>query len=267
MEEPQIITPGTSISTPKVLFMMADYGHDPTETAVPYTAFKNARYEIEFATENGKVPRCDKKMLEGMTQKILGASKSVIQQHKKMVRSPEMLHPRSWTSADFTLDPYDLVVLPGGHDKGVRQIIESDAVHRLLLDYFPKTKRPAGRKAIAAVCHGVMVLSETRAADGRSILRDCLTTALPARFEQGVYWATRPLLGDYYKTFGHGSESVEESVTKILGNPAQFRSSLNPGGFIVEDEQYNYISARYPGDAELFAEEIMKLLESFNKIT
>jgi hypothetical protein len=36
--------------------------------------------------------------------------------------------------------------------------------------------------------------------------------------------------------------------------------------FVVEDESYNYISARYPGDAELFAEEIIKLMESFNKI-
>jgi hypothetical protein len=36
--------------------------------------------------------------------------------------------------------------------------------------------------------------------------------------------------------------------------------------FVVEDENYNYISARWPGDAELFAEEIIKLFESFNKI-
>lgn len=36
--------------------------------------------------------------------------------------------------------------------------------------------------------------------------------------------------------------------------------------FVVEDENYNYISARYPGDAELFAEEIIKLFESFHKI-
>lgn len=36
--------------------------------------------------------------------------------------------------------------------------------------------------------------------------------------------------------------------------------------FIVEDENYNYISARYPADAELFAEEIIKLFESFHRI-
>ena len=30
MEEPQITSPTTSISTAKVLIVMADYGHDPT---------------------------------------------------------------------------------------------------------------------------------------------------------------------------------------------------------------------------------------------
>jgi len=35
---------------------------------------------------------------------------------------------------------------------------------------------------------------------------------------------------------------------------------------VVEDENFNYISARWPGDVELFAEEIIKLMESFNKI-
>lgn len=41
------------------------------ETAVPWAAFKTAGYEISVATESGKVPRCDKKMVEGVTQKLL----------------------------------------------------------------------------------------------------------------------------------------------------------------------------------------------------
>lgn len=41
------------------------------ETAVPFTAFKDAGYSITFATEQGSVPKCDSKMLEGITQLIL----------------------------------------------------------------------------------------------------------------------------------------------------------------------------------------------------
>ncbi|KAI0206600.1 class I glutamine amidotransferase-like protein [Astrocystis sublimbata] len=265
MEEPQITASGTSVPTPKVIFVMADYGHDPTETAVPWAAFKAAGYEVHFATETGKAPRCDKKMLEGVTQKLLGASKSAVATYRAMQRSEEMLHPYSWSAPSFSLDAFDLVVLPGGHEKGVRQVIESASVHKLLLAYFPLTKKPS-RKVVAAVCHGVMVLSETKDAAGRSVLHDCVTTALPAQFEQAAYWGTRAFLGDYYKTFGHGSENVQEAVTKALASPAQFKSTLNPGPFVVEDENYNYVSARYPADAEAFAEEIIKLFASFDRI-
>ncbi|KAI2602864.1 class I glutamine amidotransferase-like protein [Hypoxylon fragiforme] len=265
MEEAQITSPGTSVSNPKVLIMMADYGHDPTETAVPYTTFKNANYAISFATETGRPPRCDKKLLEGFTQKLFGASKEVISMYRKMALSEEMRHPLSWSAPDFTLDSFDLVLFPGGHDKGVRQIIDSPIVHRLVADYFPQTRRPS-KKVIAAVCHGVMVLSESKDAEGKSVIRDCNTTALPAKFEQAAYWSTRAVLGDYYKTYGHGSANVEESVKKVLADPSQFKASLNPGAFTVEDEQYNYISAWYPGDAEMFADEIIKLFESFHRI-
>ncbi|RYO87415.1 hypothetical protein DL766_008384 [Monosporascus sp. MC13-8B] len=266
IDEAPVVSLGTSITTAKVLFMMADYGHDPTETAVPYTIFKSAGYEIKFATEAGKAPQCDKKMLEGITQKILGAKKEVVAMYRKMVLSNEVQHPLAWSDASFSLDTFDVVVLPGGHDKDVRQIIDSARVHELMVDYFPKTRKPAGRKVVAAICHGVLVLANSKDVKGRSVVRECLTTTLPAKMEQAVYLATRPFLGDYYKTYGGGSEDTEKTVIRALGHPAQFKSSLNPGGFIVEDEKYNYISARYPGDAYLFAEEIIKLIESFSRI-
>lgn len=128
-----------------------------------------------------------------------------------MAASDEMRHPLSWTDPGFTLDAFDVVVLPGGHDKAMRQIIDSAAVQKLLLEYFPQTKKP-GRKVVAAICHGVMVLANARDAEGRSVIRDCLTTTLPAKMEQAAYWGTRAFLGDYYKTYGAGSEDVEQSV-------------------------------------------------------
>ena len=122
-----------------------------------------------------------------------------------------MQHPFSWTAPDFSLDPFDIVLLPGGHDKGMRQIIESASLHKLLLDYFPKTRKP-GRKIVAAICHGVMVLANSKDAEGRSVIRECLTTTLPSKMEQAAYWGTRAFLGDYYKTYGAKSEDVEQSV-------------------------------------------------------
>lgn len=126
------------------------------------------------------------------------------------------IKPISWSDPAFTLDPYDLVFLPGGHEKSVVQIINSPIVHKLLADYFPKTRKPS-KKCCSAICHGVMVLSESSLSTGNSVIHDATTTALPHAMEQGIFWGTRAFLGDYYKTYGAGSESVQESVCSGIG--------------------------------------------------
>ena len=54
----------SSTSNRKVLVLMADYGNDPTEVAIPVSVFKESGLTVHFATEKGVSPRCDKRMLE-----------------------------------------------------------------------------------------------------------------------------------------------------------------------------------------------------------
>lgn len=129
-----------------------------------------------------------------------------------MAKTPEFQKPLSWTSPDFNFDAYNLVFLPGGHEKGVRQLIDSSIIHKHLAASFPTTVKPS-KRTVAAVCHGVMVLSETKGQDGKSVIHGCDTTALPGRMEQAAFWGTRAFLGDYYKTYGAGSDNVEDSVS------------------------------------------------------
>lgn len=141
-----------------------------------------------------------------------------------MSRSPEYLSPLSWSSPSFSLEPYDIVIFPGGHDKAVRQVIDSPRVHTLVVDHFPRCQKPS-RKIVGAVCHGVMVLSSAKSpATGDSVIKNCETTALPSGFEQAAYWSTRVFLGDYYKTYGAGSEDVQTSV----GHPMWYLKSWMP---------------------------------------
>lgn len=90
--------------------------------------------------------------------------------------------------------------------------MDSPIIRKHLASYFPAAKKPS-QKSVAAVCHGVQVLSQTDGADGKSVIHECDTTALPTRFEQVAFWGTRAFLGDYYKTYGAGSDNVEESVS------------------------------------------------------
>jgi putative intracellular protease/amidase len=248
---------------PSVIFLMADYGNDPTETAIPWKVFTEAGFEVVFATEHGKAPACDSMMLTGWTGALLGAPKAAKKAYNQLVETATFQHPKSWTEESFTLKDYDGVVLPGGHDKGIRQIIDSERVHHLLAEYFPLTKKPS-KKCVAAICHGVQVLAASDYTHGdimgKSVLANVKTTALQGFHEQFIYHVTRLFLGDYYKTYGHGTPSVQEIVTKRLDRPEQFQGSLGFAPFVVEDDGSNYVSARYPPDAEEFGKKVVEIL-------
>ncbi|OAP60225.1 hypothetical protein AYL99_05227 [Fonsecaea erecta] len=245
---------------PKVIFLMADDGHDPTETAIPWKVFKDAGFDIFFVTEDGNTPKCDEKMLSGWTGTLLGANKAAKRAYQELSSTSEAFKkPLAWKDPAFSLDDYDLVFLPGGHEKNVRQIMDSARVHELLASYFPKTKKPSS-KSLAAICHGVQVLAMASTSDGKSVLHDVITTALPAYMEEGIYHVTKLFLGAYYKTYGAGTDSVEEVVKKRLDNRAQFKNSKSPSPFVVEDPNYNYLSARFPPDSEALAKRAVSLV-------
>ncbi|KAF9873555.1 ThiJ/PfpI family protein [Colletotrichum karsti] len=212
-----------------------------------------------FPTSPSKMQDSNK-MLEGISQKLLGAAAATMKLYSTMTKSDEMQHPLSWSSDGFTLDSFDVVHIPGGHDKAVRQLLDSATVQALFADYFPKTKKP-GRKIVSAICHGPLVLCNAKGEDGNSVLYHCTTTALPGYLETVAFHGTKWFLGDYYKTYGAGSENVETSMKKVLKDPSQFKVSWIPNRpFVVEDPEYNYVSARYPPDAEKFSEAVVDLV-------
>jgi putative intracellular protease/amidase len=245
--------------------------HIRPEAAIPYKILTEAEFSVHFATEHGASPRCDSKMLYGLVGALLGANREAKSAYHAMTATQSnaattgsISQPHAWTVPAFSLADYDLVFLPGGHNKGVRQIIDSAAMHGLLADYFPQTRRSrnAPKRTLAAICHGVQVLAFTPAnattASGKSksIIHDAKTTALPAFMEEGIFWLTRLFLGDYYKTYGYGSKSVQRFVEDGLDDPRQFVNgpSWNAGApFIVEDETYNYVTGRFPPDTWVLA--------------
>ena len=249
----------------KALIPLADYGNDPTEVATPWQVFSNAGFEVSFATEQGTPAACDKKMYSGITQKLLGAGRPPVEQHAAMQKDIAYQKPLAWSSPDFSMKDYDLVFLPGGHEKGMRQYIESKTLHRHLAQYVPLTAQSddTSNKCLAAICHGVQVLSTAGSGEDpqKSIIHDFETTALPGRMEQGIYYATALFLGSYYKTYGAGSPSVEDLVKGRLDDPEkQYKNSLSMSPFVHEDPKHRYISGRFPPDAQLLAERVVEMV-------
>ncbi|WP_028445519.1 type 1 glutamine amidotransferase domain-containing protein [Chitinimonas koreensis] len=244
-----------------VLIPLPSTDFDPTETAVPWQTLAARGHRVLFATPDGRPAQADPRMLDGNRlgplKPILRADANARRAHAAMVESAAFRQPIAW--ADIAALDYDGLLLPGGHAPGMRPYLESPLLQAAVADSFARG-RPVG-----AVCHGVLVVSRARGADGRSVLYGRRTTGLLAQQELAAWWLTRAWLGDYYRTY---PQTVQDEVTAVLARPEDFVSGPtalrrdSPErlelGFVVRDG--NYVSARWPGDVHRLAEEFAGML-------
>ena len=237
----------------RVLMPLPDVDFDPTETAVPWRTLVRDGHEIVFATEKGGAPpAADRRLLDGSLGS-LGPADEPRRLYDEMAASPGFGRPIAWSA----IEPgeFDGLVLPGGHAPGMRQYLGSSLLQDKVAAFW-RTGRPVG-----AICHGVLVLARAKdPATGKSVLAGARTTCLPKYMERGAYLMTFWKLGRYYRTY---PAYVEDEVRDALSEPkAQFdrgplvmkkrgTESDDVGAFVVEDGRY--VSARWPGDAYLFA--------------
>ncbi len=282
-----------------VLIPIPDRDFDPTEVAVSWRVLTRHGHRVVFATESGAPGAADDIMVTGRGLDIwsavpglgaiaglglaLRANKDGRSAYRDMLRSNEFQHPLTWARA--TLDGVDALLLPGGHRaRGMRGYLDSDLLHRLVVDAFGRGLN------VAAICHGVLLAA--RSVDprtGRSVLYGRKTTALTWAMERLAWRLTRVTRfwdPDYYRTYTEapgqpvGYMSVQSEVTRALEDPNDFRDVVRgsprwwlktsgmvrdtPDGsgpaFVVDDG--NYISARWPGDTHTFATVLSQKLTS-----
>jgi len=244
----------------KILLPLPDRDFDVTEVAVPWRLLTDAGHEVVFATERGgDPPEADAKLLTGVLFGQLGAEPEPIAFYREMTEDPAYTAPIPWR--DIVPTDVDGLILPGGHAPRMKQYLGSEEL-RAHVAAFWALGRPVG-----AICHGVIVLARTiDPSTGRSVIADRRTTCLPKYMERTAYYATAWKLGRYYRTY---PAYVEDEVTAALADPAQFergpielskRGTATDDGpaFVVEDG--NYVSARWPGDAYLFAKRFLAQL-------
>jgi putative intracellular protease/amidase len=238
----------------RVWMPLPDRDFDTTEVAVPWKVLSDRGHEVVFATERGgNTPACDPKLIDGVIFGKLGAEPEPIAFYRELQESREFTAPVAWGE----IDPgaFDGLVLAGGHAPGMRQYLGSAELQAKVAAFWA-LERPVG-----AICHGVLVLARS------GVLSRSRTTCLPKPMERGAYLLTAWRLGRYYRTY---PAYVEEEVVAALDDRSQFDGgppALKRGtatdhrhAFVVEDGRY--ISARWPGDAYLFAQRFEELLSA-----
>ncbi|MGP3999405.1 type 1 glutamine amidotransferase domain-containing protein [Streptomyces sp. 8N706] len=244
----------------RILIPLPDRDFDVTEVAVPWWLLRDAGHEVVFATERGDgPPQADPLLLSGVLFGQLGAEPEPKEFYRRLTGDAAYRHPTAW--ADLSPEEYDGLVLPGGHAPGMRQYLGSEVLREKIARFWG-LDRPVG-----AICHGVLALARTPdPVTGRSVLADRRTTCLPKYMERSAYYLTAWRRGRYYRTY---PAYVQDEVVAALADPAQFErgpTELRRRGtatddtpaFVVQDG--TYLSARWPGDAYLFARRFADML-------
>ncbi|MDX9669618.1 MULTISPECIES: DJ-1/PfpI family protein [unclassified Pseudomonas] len=244
-----------------ILLPCADY--DPTESSVPWQALRDAGIEARFATPQGLAAYADPRLVStgfGPLNPMLMTRRADLHSYAQMIDSPAFLQPLAY--ADVDPAQFDGLLIPGGHAKGMRSLLESAQARDIALHFFN------AQKPVAAVCHGVLLLARTLDPDtGRSVLFGRKVTALlAATMELPAWLMTAAWLGRYYRTY---KQTVEAEVTAALSNTSDFvrgpriakRDSAQAPqtGFVVRDGQL--LTARWPGDCHRFAAEWVTMLQ------
>jgi putative intracellular protease/amidase len=232
----------------RVLMPLPDRDFDVTEVSVPWRLIKDAGHEVVFATENGEKAAADPLLLTGVIFGQLGAEPMPKQYYHELEDSPEFNRPIKWGDIDSR---YEAFLLPGGHAPGMRQYLGSELLQAKLRNFAAK------KKPLAAICHGVLVLARAGVLQGKK------TTCLPKYMERIAYFLTAWKLGKYYRTYdAYVEDEVRASGAEFIRGPIHLMSrgtrDNDAPAFCVEDD--NYISARWPGDAYLFARKLIQHL-------
>jgi putative intracellular protease/amidase len=216
---------------------------------------------VRFATEHGgAAAAADQRLLDGVIFGQLGAAAEPRAFYAEMLSDEQFRAPLAW--ADVAPHEFDGLILPGGHAPGMRQYLGSELLRGKVAEYWG-LGRPIG-----AICHGVLVLARTSdPTTKQSVLYGRRTTCLPKYMERSAFLTTAWRLGRYYRTY---PAYVEDEVRAALRDRADFLRGprvLSKRGTETDDapawvvEDANYLSARWPGDAYLFAKRFAALLE------
>ncbi len=219
--------------------------------------------QIVFATPDGHVSTGDEAMLSGdglgIWKHVLKARRDAVDAYGEMIQAGSFNQPVKY--ADIRADEFDALLLPGGHDKRVKDFLESTVLQEAIAEFF------TSNKPVAAICHGVVAAARSKyPKTGKSVLHGYRTTSLLKSQEMLAFNMTRLWLKDYYLTYP--DLTVEDEVTAALADPSQFEQGPSPlgrdmpsklsRGFCVRDR--NYLSARWPGDVYNFSLEFERML-------
>lgn len=256
--------PKSKIVGKKILIPLPSKDFDPSEFSIPFHALKISGAQITIATPSGNLPIAEPLVLDpnGVVFGQLGATLDAIQLYSEISQNADEFINNVISYDDIDPDNFDGLHLNGGHAPGMREYLESKLLQDIVVKMVEK------EITVGAICHGSLLLARSKASNGKSIISSRKVTTLPYFMEKVAVSLTGWKIGNgYYQTYDTPCATEVES---LLDNIDQFQRGPLSGthgtlysdinAWVVVDG--NIISARYPGDAYLYAK---KFIHSLSK--
>ena len=102
---------------------------------------------------------------------MLKARQDAVDAYRQMEGDAGFQNPTAYES--LKSEDFDGLLLPGGHDKGMIEYLESDKLQTLVCHFFTKGK------VVGAICHGVVLAARSvKAGTGKSVLHNYKTDGI-----------------------------------------------------------------------------------------
>ena len=123
-----------------ILLPSCDY--DPTESGVIWQTLVNKGFKVQFATPKGEIAFADKRMTDigfSVLSPLLMPQKPAMASYQAMLKSAAFNQPISYQQVD--IENSEGLHIPGGHAKGMKELIESPVAQHLIIEAFKKELR------------------------------------------------------------------------------------------------------------------------------
>ncbi len=243
----------------KVLILLPENGNDPGETAIPYARFKQAGYDVVFATASGKAGHPDTLSFRSPLLKASRPDAEGKAAFAQMMASKEHQRPVTFAQA-LARNDFAALYVPGGEGPGMLPFLDDERAHAIVRKFYAR-QLPA-----AFLCHGGLMAARTiNPATGKSVIAGEKVTTIPKNAERlgiaAFLGSGRPRV---YGALGGNYAADEMARAAGNGNFVQPELGLkfrDPGDRRNVVSSGNQVFGGGPWDARPFAEQFVELLE------
>ncbi|EPX70630.1 uncharacterized protein SOCG_04326 [Schizosaccharomyces octosporus yFS286] len=226
--------------SPHLAIVMTDYGFDVEQVCLPWRYFTDRGFMVEFVfpkpIDPPRVAKPDPSYTTGWKGTLMGPSKDTMDIYSILCTLDEFIQPKFYKDDNFSFLDFDVVLITGGRNEPMRQMLMDPLLHSKLKPYLTLCKRIDRQKDGPNVSMSKILGTIAQGALPIYINNPGTTlhaTTIPVWMERANSWLSPPPNNSSY------SYAASLMPTDNYSAGPNYRAV-----FTIEDEHNYYISGR-----------------------